>query len=41
MAFATTSDRSKDVSNVTFLPSINQAPTELGTIVEIVKQVKL
>ena len=41
MAFATTSDRSEHVNNVTFLPSINQVLTELGTIVEIVKQVKL
>ena len=37
--FAATSDRSEDVSNFTFLPSINQTPTELSTIVEIVKQV--
>ena len=39
--FASTSDRSEDVNNITFLPSINQAPTKLSTIVEIVKQVKL
>ena len=38
---AATSDISEDVSNVTFLPSINQAPAELSTIAEIVKQVKL
>ena len=31
----------KMLVNVTFLPSINQAPTELSTIIEIVKQVKL
>ena len=34
-----TSDISEDVSHVTFHPSIIQAPTELSTIVEIVKQV--
>ena len=38
--FAATSDRSEDVSNITFLPSINQTPTELNTIIEIVKQMK-
>ena len=39
--FAATSDRSEDVSNVTFLLSINQLPTKLSGIVEIVKQLKL
>ena len=38
---AATSDISEGVSNVTFLPSFNQAPAELSTIAEIVKQVKL
>ena len=31
----------QDISNVINLPSINQAPTELSTIVEIIKQVKI
>ena len=35
--FAATSDRSEDVSNVTFLPSINQTPTELSTTAELDK----
>ena len=39
--FAATFDRSEDMGNVNFLPSINQAPTELSTIVKTVKQVKL
>ena len=29
-----------DISNMIYLPSINQAPTELSAIVEIIKQVK-
>ena len=31
----------QDISNVIYLPSINQAPTELCTIEEIIKQVKI
>ena len=31
----------QDISNVIYLPSINQAPTELSTIEEIIKQVKI
>ena len=31
----------QDTSNVTYLPSINQAPIELSTIIEIIEQIIL